>query len=99
LSTGYQWSYSQASFLLASSPSNRLYQKKTVCQKSVPVIATAISNEWASNLPADHPCYATREDNTGQEEEKEEEKEEEVVACTKLTRRRPTGAAQQLSCS
>jgi hypothetical protein len=69
-----------------------------VCQKSVPVITTAISKEkeWAWNFPADHPCYATRDDNTGQE--KEEEKEE-VVGCTKLTRRRPTGAAQQLSYS
>ncbi len=47
-----------------------------MCQKSVPVIATAISNEWALNLPADHPCYATRDDNTGQKEEEEEEEEE-----------------------
>jgi hypothetical protein len=31
---------------------------------------------------------------TTQEEEEEEEKE--VVGCTELTRRRPTGAAQQL---
>ncbi len=41
---------------------------------------TTISKEWAWNLPTNHPCFTTTDNNTGQEEEV-------VVGCTKLTRR------------